>query len=390
MRWRFLDGSPDLILRERKLDDIDRWWSAFEDKLDELDSMFGGGPEFDVASWMSAELGRVHPDLMWEFGPAVGSGQHRLVVTPEHRYQLTELARTIVQRAPDLEEWEFYAHRLAESSERAESMVASRTKGSMKGVTVAVAPGQHRLIDLTFYSVSPTARHDALVATETLLGEEALNRWVGVISAERPKRKLLGRSVRAVPFDELSATFEERRRLLLAESSAAPWHERIEEAEWSLLRLQPREARDYPGTSDLAVATTADIELWTACHAESRFASERFSRLAEVFAYLKIDGVAGLEGSAFDDRSDIEDALNAVLVPAGLGCVVGGGTGLRYSYVDLCFTDVDQALAAARTSLRAGQVPERTWIQFYDRHWSAEWVGVYEHTPEPPHGDRPL
>ncbi len=48
----------------------------------------------------------------------------------------------------------------------------------------------------------------------------------------------------------------------------------------------------------------------------------------------------------FADKSEIEDALDAVLRPQKFGCHIGGGTGLRYSYIDLALTDVNRGVDA--------------------------------------------
>ena len=71
MRWRFLDDVFDLAQRDRKIADIDAWWDAFQAKTDALAALFEQQASWDLVTWMQAELGRIHPELMWEFGPAV-------------------------------------------------------------------------------------------------------------------------------------------------------------------------------------------------------------------------------------------------------------------------------------------------------------------------------
>ena len=73
-----------------------------------------------------------------------------------------------------------------------------------------------------------------------------------------------------------------------------------------------------------------------------------------------------------------------MLIPAGLGCQIGGGTGWRYSYVDLALTDVEKGIEAVRARLRAGNVPRRSWIQFFNAEWEQEWIGIYPDSPPPP------
>jgi hypothetical protein len=124
---------------------------------------------------------------------------------------------------------------------------------------------------------------------------------------------------------------------------------------------------------------------WKAAHRPG-FHSSRFSS-RETFAYLKIDGSEGLDPrGGFNNRGDIEDAINAALAPADAGCVIGGGTGRRYSYIDLALTDWRAALPLLRACLRQGFIPLGTWLLFFDAEWEHEWVGIYPETPAPPRG----
>src|SRR5690606_29317601 len=114
------------------------------------------------------------------------------------------------------------------------------------------------------------------------------------------------------------------------------------------------------------------------------FFDERFSRLGDKFCYLKLDGSQGVEDERFADKGEIEDALDALLRPAGWGCQIGGGTGLRYSYIELALRDCEQALPAIRGLLAGGNVPKRSWVLFHDCEQATEWVGVYDDSPPPP------
>ncbi|HEY2252163.1 MAG TPA: hypothetical protein VGH74_13915, partial [Planctomycetaceae bacterium] len=113
------------------------------------------------------------------------------------------------------------------------------------------------------------------------------------------------------------------------------------------------------------------------------FDSARFSRCGETFCYLKIDGSEGLDGSVFSDRGEIEDAINAVLRPAKLGSSIGGGTGRRYSYVELALVDVDRAWQEMRLVLQEGHLTPRTWLLFHDDERQYDWQGLYDDSPEP-------
>lgn len=163
--------------------------------------------------------------------------------------------------------------------------------------------------------------------------------------------------------------------------SRTEWPE--ESIEWSLFQLSAEQSDEYPERSDLITGLTLDPALSNAT-LTGRFHSSRFSRSGERFCYVKIDGVGGLTGSEFDDRGAIEEALDELLRAEGAGCVIGAGTGLRYSYIDLALTDLDNGLAVARARLARGGLPRRSWIQFLDMGWTREWIGIHPDTAPPP------
>jgi hypothetical protein len=169
-------------------------------------------------------------------------------------------------------------------------------------------------------------------------------------------------------------------------SDSIPWHLRSKDQPVEMFELEPDERDDYPSRSDLLVGYSAIPGLWEQFHSgeSSPLQSSDFSTSGETFCYLKIDGINGLEGSIFEDKSQIEDTLDEALRSFKVGCVVGGGTGLRYSYVDFAVTDVEMATGIVRKVLCAGQIPRRAWILFFDSNLLNQWIGVWDETPAPP------
>jgi hypothetical protein len=69
--------------------------------------------------------------------------------------------------------------------------------------------------------------------------------------------------------------------------------------------------------------------------------------------------------------------------------VIGGGSGLRYAYIDLALLDVKRAVPVIRQVLSDCRAPLRSWLLFHDDDLAAEWIGIYRQTPPPPlAGDR--
>jgi hypothetical protein len=401
MRWQFIDPNNRSEAAERAAVTarIDSWWREFQAKTGDLAALFSRKAKWDLPEWMAQHLSAIHPNLMWEFGPAARNGGHRLVITPETNHHLRPLVRAILGRAPAIAGWEFYEYRLAEKLESTQLTVQGRTGIDIGEFKARASRGDQQRVDLVY--TSPTvadeedspANNAAFVATETLLGEQCLNNWVGAIGVTPPPRAkgikshFGGGAPEPNGFHELASlkpTVDALIDSIREQLPARPHHEWVETAEWSMWQLQPEEADDYFEQQDLFIGKSANADQWTAGHTGGLFSSERFSRCGETFCYVKLDGSEGLPEGGFADKAEIEDALDAVLKPAKLGCNFGGGTGLRYSYIDLALTDVDRGIQAVRQRLRAGKAPKRSWIQFFDSDLATEWVGVYDDTPPPP------
>lgn len=393
MRWRFAEDRNELEarFREQTLAAIDAFWQEFAGVTGELDALFRREADWDLPGWMEQHLSAVRPELMWEFGRALAIDGHRLVITPESVRTLRPLVATMLERAPRLTGWEFYAHRVPENLEMALATVEARCGAAALPFSCEVTRGDGNLVNLEFQAPGiedgdEDAHRQAFVLTETLLGEEILDRWIGVIGVSgRPSTRLsrwLGRRSEKPALTDLAERVAALRGEILGELPDRPWYERAEGEGWSLLKLEPVQADDYPEQTDLFVARTPSVPLWRATRSD--FSDARFSRRGETFCYLKLDGSEGLDEEKFADKSEIEDALDAVLVPARVGCQIGGGTGLRYSYIELALTDVERAVELVKQRLREGNVPRRSWILFHDAELKDEWIGVYDETPPPP------
>jgi hypothetical protein len=384
MRWRFPHASESAA-RELVTERIDAWWRAFAAESARLDDYFHRRGSWDLASWMREHLGVVDQRIMWEFGPGTrGDGGQRLVLTPESEHQLRPLVGLVLARAPKLRGWEYHAHRLAEGLATALQTVAERTSVDLAGWQARADLSDEGLVDIELAppaSAPPSDEHRAaaLLLVEALVGEDVMDVWIGNVGVTEHAGgglflgELVGRVLALI----------EVRRVLIPEQ---PYWQRAARDQWTMLRLAPNTgaAADYPGQQDMLVAKTMDFELWKAQHGRRPFYSRRFSRSGELMGTLKIDGADGLGEGALADKAAIEDAITAALEPHGLGAQIGGGTGLRYSYVDLALADVAAAMDALRPVLRAGKLPKRTWLQFFDADLADEWIPLWDDAPPPP------
>jgi len=388
MRWLFADphNAEEAAFVNQTIAAIDGWWQAFQAKASDIERLFQNKATFDLPQFMADTLQAIHPSLMWEYGTAAHGLGHRLVITPESQRVLRPMVRTLLERAPKLPGWEFYGYRLAETAEQTLETVKARVGVNISGALIdaSVAPG--RKIDLAFAFPGhrfkeQTARHAAFVATETLMGEQALDTWIGSIDVFDEKAE--GRH--PLPMDRAQATVAALIRGCMDQLPAVRSIDVSVEEDWQLVKLEPPdEAQDYPARSDLTTAMTHNMDLFQAWHSGQPFASACHSKVHETFCYLKIDAADVPSGEIVNYRMRFEDALNPHLLEAGVGGCIGGGSGVRYAYIDLALTDVKHAAPIIRKTLSEQGAPIRSWLLFHDDDLAAEWIGIYADTPEPP------
>jgi hypothetical protein len=393
MRWLFCDHSNphECRRRQRVLDLVDAWWRAFAKDNEKICQAFRSSQlPFDLPRWMDEHLHAIDDRLCWEFGPALAGRGHRLVITPESEHWLRPLVQEILHRAPPLAGWEFYPYRLPEDPSQAIATVEARVGFDISQATIEARIGECRKVDLCFHFPGAGAVHDqearvaAFVATEALVGEEILDHWIGTIDVEISSARR-GKECRLLPLARLKPTVDALIGSLVEQLPSEPTWKYIDGAPWSGIELNVDEGQeDYCARDDLFVAISGRLDVFEAVHSGGIFYSPCHSRSGETFCYLKIDGAEGLADSKFHDRAEMEEALNAALIPAQLGCSYGGGTGLRYSYIDLALADLQRAIPLVRHVLLDGGVPKRTWLLFFDDELAHEWIGIHADAPEPP------
>lgn len=225
-----------------------------------------------------------------------------------------------------------------------------------------------------------------------VLGEARVSDWLGelgVVPAPRggPLAVVQPQSsdeARFFPLSELRTAFEAAITGLYLGLPARPLCEIGGEQRWTLLELETERAPDYAAQDDAVLASTFMPEMLKCFLSGSSFASCRFSRHGELFAYLKFrqrprDLRAGLAA-----RRVLEDALDAALVTERAGRVVGSGLGVMYAYVDFAFSDPERAVKTVRSVGQRVGLPEQSWLLFCDSALEGEWVSLRSSAPPPP------
>lgn len=394
MRWILADpnNAAEQQWKQHVIGATDRWWRAFQANAASISTSFSRSGSFDVVRFMDDNLQAIDPHLCWEFGPArrtanAQAGGHRLVITPESEHWLRPMLGYVLSRTPQIPGWEFYAHRLPEDVEMARATVQGRCGVQLNQAGIEARIGRHRKIDVLYTFPQERwseeqARNVAFVLTETLLGEETLDGWIGAIDAVDPKEP----GHRWLPLERAGATVTAVATSMMEQLPGEPaFLVDKESAKWSNYEMKREgDAEDYPERCDIIVGSTCRMELIEAVMSGRLFDSRCHSRHKEIFCYLKIDA-GEVDGSErLDHRASLEDPLDAALQQAALGGTIGGASGIRYSYVDLALMNVMQAIPIIRQVLAQQRAPLRTWLLFFDSHFEEEWLGAYPQTPPPP------
>jgi hypothetical protein len=133
----------------------------------------------------------------------------------------------------------------------------------------------------------------------------------------------------------------------------------------------------------MMAASSIIPDIWKAAHGDGGFDSARFSKHGERFCYLKMEGKDSYANSP-QSRDRLAKTLDERLISHQLGCTTGGASGLKYSYIDLALTNVEESLPVLREALQYEHMPERSWLLFFDVEWNREWAGMFAESPPPP------
>ncbi len=180
------------ISSEQKLA-VKAWWKAF-DKDQRLisDSYKGRVKEpLDIPAWMNQYLHPIDKDIMWEFGPGIKKA-HRLVITSETTRLLHPLVQYVLSQAPEYKDWEFYEYRLVEDLDDTQLTMNARANWQdISEIKFELLSSKFNTLGIVYYipaswDLEKKERHsyNAYILTESLLGEEILDKWVDYIEVQ--------------------------------------------------------------------------------------------------------------------------------------------------------------------------------------------------------------
>ncbi len=394
MRWIFASTQEEIAHKRQMLARIDDFWQALVPRLSEhvrLSTKTGAEFPTDLVCQL---VDSVDQRIMWEFGPPLkNDGAAHLVLTCEVDRQLRPLVSTMLARAPKLEGWSFHAYRQHTELSDAQALVRSRVGGSIEGWKVKLLRSGAK-IDVKYLvptqgeQVNRDQSNCAFVATEYLLGEQVLDKWIGEIDVEmipanranaEPGAQKTGYELGQLRSLVMSLIHAHRDQL-----PSLPYQSTVtEDSPAWMAELTPPTFIDH-GTqfSDVVVVTT-QIEKLLLGLMQPLFNSAAHSKLGERFGVVKIRQESGLDEDALKLKSDLWSSLSGRLSTKSLGCVVGSMTGLEHSYLIVCLSKLVEGARDVQAHLAEQRVPKESWLFFADPELSGEWLGAYPDTPVP-------
>ncbi|MGV9772979.1 DUF695 domain-containing protein [Streptosporangium sp. NPDC003464] len=171
-------------------DGIGEFWTWWAEARPELDAMVAAGEADRLAEWIGPAVQVVHPSLVWEIAPGLGSEQ-ALVVTSAGDPELRPTAHRWAAAAPAADAlWEFHPSRQANPHAMDLTLDVGGYEFALDKLVLGLrAPlGAPRVDVVAHHPIfdildDDTRTEAALLALDWLLGEDDVARWVGDISA---------------------------------------------------------------------------------------------------------------------------------------------------------------------------------------------------------------
>ncbi len=320
----------------------------------------------------------------------------RLALLPGDDPGLEPLIERILRRAPAIARLTPVRYRIALEPPAALDEIRARVGVDLALARARIGFSRGHLLDVVVYapgfgSASDERALDAAnLLLPRLLGDDVFDTWIGSVDvAPMPRPSVLrvlddkSARVETLSLDDVAPAVGAAIRGVHDALPDEPWHALARGEKWTLLESEPPIAQDYSRQDDIAIVSTVIPEAMKCFLEGDRFASRRFSKRGERFAYVKVDARDESTERRHALQLELEDALNAALVPSALGAVVGVGMGARYVYVDVALADVDACVTVACDALRRIGVNRRSWILFLDSEWDREWIGVWDDATPP-------
>ncbi|MDX2105260.1 MAG: hypothetical protein SFY67_02560 [Candidatus Melainabacteria bacterium] len=413
MRWLYIpdEDDPDFIAKQETIAHIEKWWQDFEKIvvtkwIKSVDKSAEAALEVadysDFTDVVRESLHAINPNIMWEFHNKPND-YHEFVCTVEDNYSDGAVVQTMVRMSPKLEGWRILTHRPPVEFD-ALQIYLQQTAGLEipQDIRVSWTKSHINRIMLGYHSSHFTNDLSKdltllLKLTSAVLGEEMFEKWIDRVAPLKPVsipvrmlNQLIGKE-NPISF-QLNVLLEQCNKIKNQILNSLPnnyFYELLpsyeqEDAPCYIWHRKPDEDNVPARRKRRLIYAFLEQSLLQATLSGLYFHSTSHSKLNETFCYVEItDFDMGLKDS-LDKRDDIALRIDNALRSSQLGCIFGVGSGIDSCYVDLALRNVEKAIPILREIATEKNLPETSWLFFYDSNLQDEWVGLHKSTKAPP------
>jgi len=345
------DDNSQQTFKER----VTEFWLWYEGVAQSFFDTIEEGNCGDLSEETSGICSRLFPGFDWVFGPGPEEiGGHSFTLSGNGNKHLQFLTEHWSSKAPDLPGWTFYPARQPGQFDPETGLVVDGNdfKFGKIWVTPEIDSEQEKIHLAAWHPLFEVVEDKKMMVLFLML-DEALGEY-GV-----------GSSLGAIEIskDQLANSFP---------LSELPEFVKQTEADRGWKRYAPTECyTSYKGNpketaylrSDVFAGSTSHFRLVTEyIEAEGNYEDPLENTGAE-FVFIALDSKILPKGNEIHFRAEIEDAIEESLRDSGQ--LIGGASGVDYSYIDLLLFDGDRSLAIVKEVLLEQNLPEGTGIHFF-------------------------
>lgn len=302
------------------------------------------------------KVSRLFPGFAWVYGPGQDESGLSFTLSGEGIEHKQLLALHWLEMAPQIDGWHFHASRQAAT--RAGGIVTldgHEFQAKEFWVTPEVDEDKEQ-VNLTIWhplwpELDLRQKHAiTFIFLDEALGEYGTGWWTGTIRLENDR--LEG----AFPIWELHDFISEVSR-------EYGWEKYLPGEACSLFKIEP-EDENFP-RSDLFTLLTVAPNLFEEHREAKGDLPDPLVDTGATYLYVAYDSGYAPAGEELETRCEIEEALDAALKAESSGRCIGGGMGLRRTYVDLLIYDGERSMEIIRETLRALGLPGDTALEFF-------------------------
>ncbi len=362
----FKKRSEPATFKER----VTQFWDWFQEVAPRFYETIESKKCANLTLETSSKVDELFPGFAWVFGPGENGEGHSFTLSGEGVEHKQLLALEWYQRAPSIQGWTFYPSR---QPGPIQGKIIEIFGLKMDPKEIWVTPeldAESECVNLTMWhplwdSLDDSQRWTIVfIFLDECLGEYGTQWWIGSLDFGADKL------ADSFPLEELEGYVSE----VVARNE---WKKYPPGDCYTLYRLEPDEDENeknaYP-RSDLFTLSTSAPNLFRDYMESGGEFADPLNGTGAQFVYVSVDGSYFPAGAEVDKRSEVEEALDAVLKSEQSGRCVGGGLGKGRGYVDLLILDGKRSLAIIEKSLKTLNIASGSSIEFFDRNQRSQRV----------------